>query len=402
MELLSRRSSSDRMSTLKRSRSFRASMKLMSKLRSRASMRLNGGFDLSPASLQHSKRKREKLSLVEEGVVSTPANNNNNNTITTTTIDPSFENRPSRITEDNETLVPQGDRLSSTLEFESRKIAKELSKLCLTDLTTEKNRRGKSSDEISPKVTTRNIFRWRRSNGEVEEESEGKKRPPLPWTATGGHENPTFRLDASLDSSMSAFLFESENSDRVANDHCKDEPGYLEERWPGDAPFTADSKNDEARKGRESVEVDDDDDDDCRANESERDESKRGLFTGAKARSLSVNDVVLRDEEVASSLVLNSLVDDVGDASKGTRKSQSEKIRKTSVCSSKSCRIRTVDNIANFWTSARGGSFRSKVSVGRKKSIKESRDSHDSLGNRDRVLVTTTSGSSTAHQVSFF
>lgn len=400
MELLSRRSSSDRMSTLKRSRSFRASMKLMSKLRSRASMRLNGGFDLSPSNLQHSKRKRDKLSLVEEGVVSPPTTTNNNNN---NTVDPSIENRPSRT--DNETPpVPRDDRLSSTPEFESRKIAKELSKLCLADLMTEKNRkcRGsrKMSDEISPKVTTRHMFRWRRSNGEEgeeeEEESEEKKRAPFPWTTAGGHvsyENPTFRLDASLDSSMSAFFFESENSGRVANegDECKDDRGYADERWPGGTAST-NSKND-TRKGRESeVGLEDD----CRR----ASEFERGLLTGAKARSLSVNDVVLRDEEVASSLVLNKLgcLDD-GEASKG-RKS-SEKIRKTSVCSSKSCRIRTVDNIANFWTNARGGSFRSKVSVGRKKSIKESRDSHDSLG-QDRVLVTTTSGSSTAHQVSFF
>ncbi|XP_043785958.1 uncharacterized protein LOC122711335 isoform X1 [Apis laboriosa] len=397
MELLSRRSSSDRMSTLKRSRSFRASMKLMSKLRSRASMRLNGGFDLSPANLQHSKRKREKLSLVEE--VSSPVNNNNNNNNNTNTAaDPSAENRRSRT--DNETLLPRNDRLPST-EFESRKIAKELSKLCLADLMTEKNRkcRGnrKSSDEISPDkaMTTRHIFRWRRSNG-GEEESEEKKCAPFP--TTGGHasyENPTFRLDTSLDSSMSAFLFESENSDHVASeaDECKDDDA-------DDTALTvvANSKNElEDITGRESEGgLDDDDDDDYRrTNEFER-KSDRCLFTVTKARSLSVNDVAPRDrDEVASSLVLNDLVAergclDDGDASKGRPKS-SEKIRKTSVCSSKSCRIRTVDNIANFWTNARGGSFRSKVSVGRKKSIKESRE-HDSLG-QDRVLVTTISGS---------
>lgn len=374
MELLSRRSSSDRMSTLKRSRSFRASMKLMSKLRSRASMRLNGGFDFSPASLQRSKKKRP--SLIEEVPPNTAEEN------------PSIEDR-GRSRTDNENTVLPDDRLS---EFQSRNIAEELSKLRLAGHpTTEKDREGngakKCSDAISPKVTTR-MLRWK-SN--VQEEEEEEKKCPFPAT-TGGHhasyENPTFRLDASLDSSMSAFFFE---------DSYRDEDRVAEEEDDEASTMVDSKKGGESGQGGCVLFRDD-----YRATkELGREKSGRAVFTGAKARSLSVNDVVVvRDEVVAASSLVLSAVGCVEDASKGVGKSSSEKIRKTSVCSSKSCRIRTVDNIANFWTNARGGSFRSKVSVGRKKSMKESRE-HDSMG-QDRVLVTTISGSSTAHQVSLF
>ncbi|XP_017759356.1 PREDICTED: uncharacterized protein LOC108550201 isoform X1 [Eufriesea mexicana] len=394
MELLSRRSSSDRISTLKRSRSFRASMKLMSKLRTHANLRLNGGFDLSPVSLQtqHSKKQRNKLSLAEEA--SAPARN---------TKDPCVK-CPSR--NDNEVLesLNSKDTVSSS-ELESRKISKDLkSKLCLTDRIMGKNRKDqeKSSkrynDTMSPRVT--HMFRWK-SNEETSSISSGERKNVFRSIDSHvSYENPTFRLDSSLDSSVSSFLFESEHSDHVSNDvECKD-VSSTEPCVDTGLTVVLDSvrsSEDEtmaklADEGSHRAMFDKD-----RYLECNR--SYRPVFTSSKARSLSVNDVVLQEEEEEAASCLNtedgasldwqsSHADDL--ATLKGRKS-SEKIRKTSVCSSKSCRIRTVDNITNFWTNARGGSFRSKVSVGRKKSVKDPRE-HESMG-QDRVLVTTTSGS---------
>ncbi|XP_076390562.1 ankyrin repeat and fibronectin type III domain containing protein wide awake isoform X1 [Megachile rotundata] len=376
MELLSRRSSNDgRMSTLKRSRSFRASMKLMSKLKSHANLRLNrnAGFDLSPVAVrdQRSKKRRNKLSSFEESS-SSPVADTESNVI---------EN-PAR---SEEKILDDLEKDSVSLnELESRRISKELkNKLCLTDRIMRRNRKDtekapkKSAGPLSPKVT--HIFRWK-SN----EESPTTEKKDVHVS----YENPTFCLDSSLDSSVSSFLFDPENSSRIASEiECNDE--MSSERSHQDPVLTllVDSRrpyaNETVFEGAANFQ--------CNKN-------NRPSFRSPKARSLSVNDVVLQeDEEIAKSLDLNeyrtnfccqSHRDD--DLSSKERKA-SEKMRKTSVCSSKSCRIRTVDNIANFWTNGRGSSFRNKVSVGRKKSIKDSRD-HESIG-QDRQLVTTTSGS---------
>lgn len=51
MELLPRRSTSSKVSNFKRSKSFRASVKLMSKIRNQAHHRVTSSFELSPVSL---------------------------------------------------------------------------------------------------------------------------------------------------------------------------------------------------------------------------------------------------------------------------------------------------------------------------------------------------------------
>ncbi|XP_076183921.1 ankyrin repeat and fibronectin type III domain containing protein wide awake isoform X1 [Ptiloglossa arizonensis] len=372
MELLSRRSSSDRMSTLKRSRSFRASLKLMSKLRSRATLRLNTGFDLSNAAVrdQRGGKRASALPQLEESSSAVPSTENSNRTVDENAID------------DHE------NDLLSLNELESRGISKELkSKLCLTDRIMRKNRKETekpSKKDLSPTLT--HGFRWR-SNESCE------KKDVLPGQLS--YENPTFCLDNSLDSSVTSFLFEPEDSDRETNDKDpKDEFTTDTSNLDPGLTLMVDSRVPSERKiefqcvrGSEVFEA-----------EFKRDRNvARSLMVGNKARSLSVNDVVLQDEERAASF--NSMVvdgvtfdrrDHRGDELSSKGRKSPELIRKTSVCSSKSCRIRTVDNIASFWTNARGGSFRSKVSVGRKKSMKDSRD--ESIG-QDRVLVTTTSGS---------
>lgn len=375
MELLSRRSSSDRMSTLKRSRSFRASLKLMSKLRSHASLRLNGGFDLSPVAPkdQKAREQRSKLPLVEES--SSPAAKADSNTI--------LPDDPSR--KSKEIVEELCKHSAPSSDHESRGISKDLkTKLCLTDRIMRRNRKdteksSKKDSQMSPKVGQ--IFRWK-SNEECPPTSCGVKKDILYPDERVSYENPTFCLDSSLDSSVSSFLFEStdrgETEGSSLEDPCQDAglTLVLDSRGP---------RQDDAEETSE-----------CSSG------GLRALIPAGKVRSLSVNDAVLQDEEAGASLSVEragnfdcQLRGGEGLASKGHK--SPEIIRTTSVCSSKSCRIRTVDNIANFWTNARGSSFRSKVSVGRKKSIKDSRD-HESIG-QNRVLVTTTSGSSTGHQV---
>ncbi|CAK9834025.1 Ankyrin repeat and fibronectin type-III domain-containing protein 1 [Anthophora retusa] len=375
MELLSRRSSNDRMSSLKRSRSFRASMKLMSKLRTHANLRLNAGFDLSPTppSDQHSRKKGNKFSLVEES--SNPAS-----------VLQKTDDNPSRIDDKPSDKI---DKNSVPLrDTEPREISKDLkNKLCLTDRIMGKSRKDqekpstKSNDAMSPKVTR--IFRWK-SNEETSSLSGIERKDALcPYGGHLSYENPTFSLDSSLDSSLSSFLFEpSENSDHASNEIAYKHELSFKSCQDGNLTVILDAQGTDRKEGNFE----------CNRND------RRPLFTGNKARSLSVNDVVLQDEEIATNLELNvdyglDCQDNRGgDDQNGTKGRKSlEKIRKTSVCSSKSCRIRTVDNIANFWTNARGGSFRSKVSVGRKKSMKDSRD-QESMG-QDGVLVTSVYGS---------
>lgn len=390
MELLSRRSSNDtRMSTLKRSRSFRASMKLMSKLKSHANLRLNrnAGFDLSPVALrdERSNKGRNKLSFVEESS-SSPVGGNTE-----------------CITE--ERILDDLERDSVSLnELESRRISKELkNKLCLTDRIMRRNRKDteknskKNSGPLSPKMG--HIFRWKNNEENATISCTEKKDAPRPDGGHVSYENPTFCLDSSLDSSVSSFLFDPTNSSHI-DIECKDEVSLVNSCQDTVLTLLVDSRRcceKEAEK-REIIETVFEGVENFECNK-----NNRPLFNSPKARSLSVNDVIVQDdEEIGRSLDLNDYErnfccqshrdDDLG--SKG-RKS-SEKIRKTSVCSSKSCRIRTVDNITNFWTNARGSSFRNKVSVGRKKSMKDSRD--ESIG-QDRQLVTTASGSSTAYQL---
>ncbi|XP_031832653.1 ankyrin repeat and fibronectin type III domain containing protein wide awake isoform X2 [Nomia melanderi] len=372
MELLSRRSSGDRMSTLKRSRSFRASLKLMSKLRAHASLRLNAGFDLSPVKVldqRARKRPANKLSSVDES--SSPAGN-------TQIIGNPWTNEP-------EAPAVEAQPATRENELDSRRISKELkTKLCLTDRIMRKNRKdvdkpaGIAGNPLSPKVT--HIFRWK----SCEETSSPRfsERRQQASSDRVSYENPTFSLDSSLDSSVSSFLFEPTSLDH--HEIAEEDPVGQKSRQDDGLTVVVDSRVSCERKcvyGRE--------DNDGRSFECNKRCTRPPLMAGTKARSLSVNDVVLRDEEGAVSLDLNafdSLSRDRGLELKG-RKSP-DTLGKASVCSSKSCRIRTVDNIASFWSSARGGSFRSKVSVGRKKSIKDSRES---LG-PDRVLPAAASG----------
>ncbi|CAD1471736.1 unnamed protein product [Heterotrigona itama] len=360
MELLSRRSSSDRMSTLKRSRSFRASMKLMSKLRAHASLRLNTGFDLSPVSSRGSKKQRNKSSPTEQ-----------------------IENSSKDASSKSPSL--KGNSVSPrSSESEPHAIARDLkSKLRLTDKIAGRDREKlpKKNDIVSPIVPR--VFRWK-SNDETSMPNGEKHKEAVCPGDHMSYENPTFRLDSSLDSSVSGFLFETESSDHVASE-VKEEPS----KRNLDPGLTIVVDCERSTGGNEAV-----------TGEFARmnlacSMNNRPVFAATKGRSLSVDDVVLQDEEVASSLVLDTVDGTSFDwrsdyaIEKGLKNSE-KAVRKPSVCSSRSCRIRTVDNIANFWTNARGGSFRNKVTVGRKKSMRDSREpeSMDS-----RVIFTTTSGS---------
>jgi len=197
------------MSTLKRSRSFRASVKLMSKIRDHANLRLTAGFDLSkdPARERNLDVLRESR---DEGSTSL-----------------SWKSPP----EDASPRVEkksddEGDpRRMSAHDADSREIARDLkSKLSLTDRIMGKGRRDADrpstkahEDAKSPRVIR--IFRKKHSAREnTREDARGKddrggvscetRAPQLSKHVS--YENPTFVLDSSLDSSLSSFLFEEE------------------------------------------------------------------------------------------------------------------------------------------------------------------------------------------------
>ncbi|XP_076292483.1 ankyrin repeat and fibronectin type III domain containing protein wide awake isoform X1 [Lasioglossum baleicum] len=359
MELLSRRSSNERMSTLKRSRSFRASFKLMSKLRAHANLRLNGGFDLSPTNLrdQRDRKRPGKLSLVEES--SSPVRNTETRP----------EDPPRGLNGVLEKKVTS--RSTSENELESQKISKELkSKLCLTDRIMRKNRKDPEktskppNNPMSPKVA--HIFRWK--SCEETRNSSCYEKKDICHTNRVSYENPTFCLDSSLDSSVSSFLFEPTSLDLSRENYSKDE--FAKSHQDPGLTVLVDSRGS------------------CEGQIYRKDNNRdRPLMVGSKARSLSVNDVVIEDEG-AVSLDLNvDNFDSLISTSQDFEGKSPDAIRKA-VCSSRSCRTRTVDNFTSFWSNARGGSFRNKVSVGRKKSIKDSRESVA----QDRILVNNTSG----------
>ena len=359
-------------------------MKLMSKLRAHASLRLNTGFDLSPVSSRGSKKQRNKSSPMEQ-TSSTPGNNLE---------PPSIEN-PSKDRSPKSPSLEKDNSISPrSTESEPHAIARDLkSKLRLTDRIAGRDREKlskKDNDAASPIVPR--VFRWK-SNDETSMPNGEKEKKGICPGHHMSYENPTFRLDSSLDSSVSGFLFETESSDHAASEF-KEEPFEEPSEKNLDAGLTI-VVDCERSTGENEAETGEFAETNLACNK-----KNRPVFSATKGRSLSVDDVVLQDEEVASSLVLNT-VDGTSFAWRSDYAIEKalkngEKIRKPSVCSSRSCRNRTVDNIANFWTSARGGSFRNKVTVGRKKSMRDSREpeSMDS-----RVLFTTTSGSSTGHQV---
>ncbi|KAL6259590.1 hypothetical protein P5V15_009507 [Pogonomyrmex californicus] len=402
MELLSRRSSGGRMSTLKRSRSFRASVKLMSKIRNHANLRLTPSFDLSSVSKDLTAKEGCNLSALEESQgekSSTPRKDSEDTS-------PPIEEKIGDEASTSPRRVPV-----STLDADPREITKDLkSKLSLTDRLMGKGRKDvekPSKDEgmKSPKVI--HIFRRRHSADNPQEDTRGKDCTDKPVSYETDmcrsskhvfYENPTFVLDSSLDSSVSSFLFEVEEEEEeqrqkqddktksAASSKC-DVLTVVVDSHKANGPFYR--KKNYARGENEKY--------------LENEDSRNAFRPRCETDPLKCPRE-LRGEGSPASAINRRTVESFGEfdrprikfyckvhetEKKNATVYQSQKIHDDAkICPSKSCRIRTVDNIANFWTSKRGNSFRNKIVTGRKRDAKD----HEQLG-QERVFMSTSSGS---------
>lgn len=384
MELLSRRSTTNdgRMSTLKRSRSFRASVKLISKIRNRAAFRLASGFEISPVpSKDQCKKTRisskdlEKMKQQQE-LPRTFVNSRKDEK------EKPIDKRNERKKDENISQEDQrtSSETNSSIDIvESREITKDFEKkLSLDDRISMKNRKdlekfweGRIEDEIkSPKVVR--IFRRK-----IMTDESSKKKHDQAVKAKGklekdehGYENPTFSLDSSLDSSIASVEINVKNDEHITR----------EERYECVVEKT---NLDEQRLLKSLL-----------SNKSDlkyvRSFSMREDRSFVRDKSPGYD----RDDRPRTNFYSETEIDVSSRSREEYHRDLRSCIENTdSVCPSKSCRNRTVDNLTNFWTNARGGSFRSKMCANKKKLGKESKDL-ESIG-QDRVLVTTTSGSST-------
>lgn len=423
MELLSRCSSSDRMSTLKRSRSFRASVKLMSKIRNHANTRLTAGFDLS---ISRDLKKERNLYVIEESRNSEKCSNlrkedTNADIKTDKTGDEAFSN-PIEILETNRKIS------MSENDTGSQEIAKDLkNKLSLTDKIMGKGRkdteRSSTKDENvkSPKVSR--IFRRRRSVESSQGDTRGKncndkhvssETDVCQPSKSAFYENPTFVLDNSLDSSVSSFLYEEEEKEEGKEEgkeeeqcqNCESERSVSCER---DLLTVVVDSQKAAIKPRLicqkiNYERDRYGDKKCvdelqntfRSRECETD-PLRCFCEGRSEEANAINGNRRTAESFGgfdrSRITFYCKVHETARKNASNCLQDQKFLDNVKTCPSKSCRIRTVDNFTNFWTSKRGNSFRSKMAVDRKRDAKEAKD-YERVG-RQRVLVSTSSGSST-------
>lgn len=423
MELLSRRSSGGRMSTLKRSRSFRASVKLMSKIRNHANLRLTAGLDFS--SVSKDPKKERKLPVLEESQ------------------DGEKPSSPQKIVEDTNSRAKDprvkmdGERLpaspsprkisASNLDVGPREITKDLkNKLSLTDRLMGKGRkdveRPSTKDEgmKSPKVI--HIFRRRHSMESPREDTREKDcsdKRASGETDTGRpskhvfYENPTFVLDNSLDSSVSSFLFEVEEEEEEEKEQQREQDGENNRAVSSKRDvLTVVVDSHKAATNRPfyrktSYERDKDEDEEYLENGESRNAFRPRCETDPLSRPcearrdhLNINGNRRTTESFGEfdrpRIKLYCKLHET-ERKNATICLQNQKMHDgVKTCPSKSCKIRTVDNIANFWASRRGNSFRNKMTTGRKRDAKEAKD-YERLG-QERVFASTSSGSSTLDQ----
>ncbi|XP_050447186.1 uncharacterized protein LOC126849428 isoform X1 [Cataglyphis hispanica] len=397
MELLSRRSSNDRISTLKRSRSFRASVKLMSKIRNHANLRLTAGFDLSKP-ISKDLKEESNFYIIEESRDSERS------------LNVQKEDASSRI-EDKAggEMLSNSRKISlSSNDIGSQEIIKDLkNKLSLTDKIMGKGRKEaerKNEGIKSPKVSR--IFR-RKCSENSQEDTRGKncsekhvsyETDICQASKNVFYENPTFVLDTSFDSSVSSFLYEEEEKEEEQRQDCEseqpvscerdvltvvvdshkaiDRPLYHKINYERDRCY--DEKCLEENAFRSRCETDPLK---CFCKDSQTNAIKGNRKTAESFGGFDRSKIKFycKVHETARKNASNCLQDQ-------------KFFDSVKTCPSKSCKIRTVDNFTNFWTNRRGNSFRSKMATdARKRDAKETKD-YERIG-VERVLVSTSSGS---------
>lgn len=414
MELLSRRSSDNKILTLKRSKSFRASMKLMSKIRSHANLRLPTGFDLSSMSKDFTVKGRDRNQQVLDKFQEERSLNSRKDS----------KDRSSCFDDNvgDETFSSSRKISLSRNDVDSREIRKDLkSKVSLTDRVISKSRKNatnptiKDGDMKSPNII--DIFRKKCTIKNFDDDTQGKdcnsKQASCETDVCRSnkhmsYENPTFVLDNSLDSSVSSFFFESEQEEKEKQGDCKSK--YTESHECKTLTVVVDSHKAATNQQlycKVNYKRDEDEDTDCLENEETKNGPKCEMgplrclcetsSENSQARVMTENrrtaewftgfdrskKFYCKMDKTERRNVLNCLQDQ-------------KFLENVKTCSTKSCKIKTVDNITNFWTSKRSNSFRNKMAASRKRDTKEAKD-YEWVG-QEQVLASTSSGSSMLDQ----
>lgn len=404
------------MSTLKRSRSFRASMKLMSKIRNHASLRLNVGFDFSPAPKERAPKNGCDLRVVEKSQNDERHSNPRKGS----------EESNSRLENeiDNETSsCTRKISVSSTNDVDSWEITRDLkNKLSLTDKTTTSKDR-KCVEEASLRdgrsLELIRIFRKKHntegSQGEIQGKERNQKHVPREIDAHqprhASYENPVFLPDSSLDTSVSSFLFEAETEERQQD--RGDERTISRERDV--LTVIVDTRKAVIQQPcyrRMSYGRDKSGNGQCIGNEVSRNTFRSRCETDPPRCSCKATNENIQTNVTDGN---RRFAESFGEFDRprikfyyGIRERERNNAinclqdnrfldgKEGAICPSKSCRTKAVDNIASFWTSGRGGSFRSKITTRRKRDAKEAKD-YERIA-QERVLVSTSPGSSMLDQ----
>jgi len=397
------------MSTLKRSRSFRASMKLMSKIRNHATLRLTAGFDLSSVSKDLIVKEGRNLSVLEEFQDGERPLN----------LRKDFKDMNFCVKDKIGEASPSPRKISvSNFDADSREITKDLkTKLSLTDKLMGKSHKdvekfSKNEDVKSPKII--HIFRRRHSIENSQKDTREKDcsdKHASCETDTNrlnkhvSYENPTF-VDSSLDSSVSSFLFEVEEEEEVEKQRQEQDERATSSKCNVLTVVVNSHKAATNRLFYRKMSYDED-----------KEHLSRDTF-----RPRCETNPLRRSCEVKSE---NSHTINMINRNRRTTESFSEfdrpkiklycKVHETErknamiclqnqkidddikTCPSKSYKINNIgDNIANFWTGRRGNSFRNKIVTDKKRDTKETKDYE--RFDQEQVFMSTSLGSSTLDQ----
>ncbi|KAI4489476.1 hypothetical protein M0802_011088 [Mischocyttarus mexicanus] len=398
MELLSRRSTSNdgKMSTLKRSRSFRASVKLISKIRNRAAFKFSSGIELSPMSSKDYYKTARSISTKDSDKIQQQQQQESpriciyskNNEKKDKFFCKKKLKKKKEETSPEDLLKSSETKTHSIGILEPCCIVKDFEKkLSLgEDKINAKNVKylekcceGKILDETkSPKVVRifcRKIITEERWKKDIDQEQQLSRVKGMIENDERGYENPMFCLDSSHDSSFDSIDMTMKN-DLITNENKTLENVVMEKKMNNNLredqrlsmsllSCKSDLKYVRSFSMKEERSYD-------------RDKSPSDN-TNNRPRTNFYSDNEINNMSRLKEKCINELVSSSVDSST------------ESVCSMKSGKNRTVDNLTNFWSNARGGSFRNKISSNKKKHGKETKDL-ESIG-QDRVLVTTTSGS---------
>ncbi|XP_043479149.1 uncharacterized protein LOC122509277 isoform X4 [Leptopilina heterotoma] len=374
MDLLSRRSSTGRLSTFKRTKSFRASIRIMSKIRNHTSADCSNQTTNQNQSTI-SPQSKETIIKTSQWTLPFLQKKQQSDSLSSNKIEVNKKNQSKKNDDNSETR-----NIELLKNIESAKIAKDLKqKLSLTNRIMGRNRKGlqnnvnnnnnnnnnKRTDKREKSKSTPSSEQFEKSHySQNTEKITGKKEYPVyPTGEYNSYENPTFCLDSSIDSSVNEFFFPVKNDDFDTT--VKNTPTII--------------INENLKSSMETLTI---------LVDSKRDNDKCSVINNfdRNEKKLS-NDKTkyVNNEENGNHVILRSTMNKINETANN---SQCE-VTSEKVTSAKFLRPRTVDNITNFLNGGRS-SFRVKK-INHKKEVHESKDPESII--HDRVSMTTTFGS---------